>query len=255
MKLLESSCFEAINSSLSFETGDSKIIAGIESYSCKMIGSEKALYKRWNGSGDDARSPHAYEALSPPGQGFFGSPTVLQTQNSTCDSSWSSGEEEGGHFSNNGSLNTSPGVLCDVISRKTLFHLISTLNAAFPDYEFSSASSSEFSKEAHLQTVINSVDNLLSITAMDHYSKVRHELWRTLNEEIRLQDCDIYSYTPDLTSDPFVEDGCLWSFNYFFYNRKMKRVVLFTCRAQSPFSTGQSWYDSANEEDEMVFED
>ena len=105
------------------------------------------------------------------------------------------------------------------------------------------------------QTVINSVDNLLSITAMDHYSKVRHELWRTLNEEIRLQDCDIYSYTPDLTSDPFVEDGCLWSFNYFFYNRKMKRVVLFTCRAQSPFSSGQSWYDSPNEEDEMVFED
>ena len=104
------------------------------------------------------------------------------------------------------------------------------------------------------QTVVNSVDNLLSITAMDHYSKVRHELWRTLNEEIRLQDCDIYSYTPDQTSDPFVEDGCLWSFNYFFYNRKMKRVVLFTCRAQSPFS-GQSWYDSPNEEDEMVFED
>jgi hypothetical protein len=70
MKLLESSCFEALNSSLSFETGDSKIIAGIESYSCKMIGSEKALYKRWNGSGDAARSPHAYEALSPPGQVF-----------------------------------------------------------------------------------------------------------------------------------------------------------------------------------------
>jgi hypothetical protein len=220
-----------------------------------MIGSEKALYKRWNGSGDAARSPHAYEALSPPGQGFFGSPPVLQHQTSSCNSSWSSEDEDGCHLVNpNGSPNTSTGVLCDVISRKTLFHLISTLNAAFPDYEFSSASSSEFSKENHLQTVVNSVDNLLSITAMDHYSKVRHELWRTLNEEIRLQDCDIYSYTPDQTSDPFVEDGCLWSFNYFFYNRKMKRVVLFTCRAQSPFS-GQSWYDSPTEDDEMVFED
>jgi len=103
------------------------------------------------------------------------------------------------------------------------------------------------------QTVINSVDNLLSITAMDHYSKVRHDLWHTLNEEIRLQDCDIYSYTPDLANDPFVEDGCLWSFNYFFYNRKMKRVVLFTCQAQSPFSGQSSWY--GNPEDEMdVFE-
>merc|ERR1719451_278257 len=165
--------------------------------------------------------------------------------------SWSSEEEDGSNMIN-GFSNCS--ILCDIISRKTLFHLISTLNAAFPDYEFSSASSSEFSKENHLQTVVNSVDNLLSITAMDHYSKVRHELWRTLNEEIRLQDCDIYSYTPDLANDPFVEDGCLWSFNYFFYNRKMKRVVLFTCRAQSPFSE-QSWYDSPTEDDEMVFED
>lgn len=239
MKLLESSRFEALNSALSFETGDSNIVARIESYSCKMIGSEKALYKRWNGSGDDARSPHAFEALSPPGQGFFGSPPLM--------TSWSSEDEDGGHVSGNSGSMSTGSVLCDVISRKTLFHLISTLNAAFPDYEFSSASSSEFSKEAQLQTVINSVDNLLSITAMDHYTKIRHDLWRTLNEEISLQSCDIYSYTPDLTSDPFAEDGCLWSFNYFFYNRKMKRVVLFTCRAQSPFSC-MSWYDSPTQE-------
>lgn len=31
------------------------------------------------------------------------------------------------------------GVLCDTISRKTLFYLIATLNAAFPDYDFSMA--------------------------------------------------------------------------------------------------------------------
>ncbi len=55
-------------------------------------------------------------------------------------------------------------------------------------------------------------------------------------QEINLTDCDIYSYNPDLMSDPFGEDGSLWSFNYFFYNKKMKRIVLFTCRALSPFS-------------------
>lgn len=55
-------------------------------------------------------------------------------------------------------------------------------------------------------------------------------------QEINLKDCDIYSYNPDLMSDPFGEDGSLWSFNYFFYNNKMKRIVLFTCRALSPFS-------------------
>ena len=83
------------------------------------------------------------------------------------------------------------------------------------DYDFSDAKGNEFSKEQNFQTVINSVDNLLSVTAMDQYAKARHALWATLNEEIDLPDCDIFSYTPDLTSDPFAEDGCLWSFNYF----------------------------------------
>jgi len=42
--------------------------------------------------------------------------------------------------------------LCDTISRKTLFYLIATLNAAFhPDYDFSDAKSHEFSKEPSLQ--------------------------------------------------------------------------------------------------------
>jgi len=254
MKLLESSRFEAVNSALSFETGDSKILARIESYSCKMIGSEKALYKRWNGSGEGARSPHAFEALSPPGQGFFSGGNGGNTSPLMTNSSWSSEDEDVGHL-NSPSGSTPTPILCDVISRKTLFYLISTLNAAFPDYDFSDVKGGEFSKEPQLQTVINSVDNLLSVTAMDHYAKVRHPLWATLNEEINLPNCDIYSYTPDLTSDPFAEDGCLWSFNYFFYNRKLKRVVLLTCRALSPFTSGQSWYDNLPQEEEIDFED
>ncbi|NXL98830.1 MAF1 polymerase, partial [Tyrannus savana] len=38
-------------------------------------------------------------------------------------------------------------------------------------------------------------------------------------------------YNPDLDSDPFGEDGSLWSFNYFFYNKRLKRIVFFTCRS------------------------
>lgn len=48
-------------------------------------------------------------------------------------------------------------LLCDTISRKSLFYLIATLNATFaPDYDFTDAKSSEFSKERSLQ-----VNNLL----------------------------------------------------------------------------------------------
>lgn len=39
----------------------------------------------------------------------------------------------------------------------------------------------------------------------------------------------IVSYNPDC--DPFDDDGLLWFFNYFFYNKKLKRIVLFKCRA------------------------
>ena len=47
MKLLESTRFEAINNALAIQTGDSTIIGRIESYSCKMAGPDKALYKRF----------------------------------------------------------------------------------------------------------------------------------------------------------------------------------------------------------------
>ncbi len=33
-----------------------------------------------------------------------------------------------------------------------------------------------------------------------------------------------------LTAD---EKGNVWSFNYFFYNKKLKRILYFTCRGQS----------------------
>lgn len=205
MKLLESSRFEAINNLLSIKTGDSRIVGRIESYSCKMAGGDKAMYKRLvseNGVG----GPNELQALSPP-QGL--SPGYSRSI---------SGDEE--------------GPLCDTISRRTLFYLIATLNATFqPDYDFCDAKSHEFSKEPSLQWVMNAVDGNLSATAGEAYGALRVSLWAALQDEIKLGDCDIYSYMPDLASDPFGEDGCLWSFNYFFYNRRLKRIVFFTCRA------------------------
>lgn len=47
-------------------------------------------------------------------------------------------------------------LLCDTISRKSLFYLIATLNATFaPDYDFTDAKSSEFSRERSLQVSIS----------------------------------------------------------------------------------------------------
>lgn len=57
----------------------------------------------------------------------------------------------------------------------------------------------------------------------------------------------VSSYNPDLDSDPYGEEGSLWSFNYFFYNKKMKRIIFFTCRA----SSRSAQYQSDDEQFEM----
>lgn len=116
MKLLENSKFEAINNALSIKMGDSAIVGRIESYSCKMAGTDKALYKRFTGETSGV-GPHDLQALSPPQALHDLSPI--------------------GRGSNSGDENS---LLCDTISRKSLFYLIATLNAAFePDYDFSDA--------------------------------------------------------------------------------------------------------------------
>uniref|UniRef100_A0A8C0UYR6 Repressor of RNA polymerase III transcription MAF1 homolog n=1 Tax=Cyanistes caeruleus TaxID=156563 RepID=A0A8C0UYR6_CYACU len=120
MKLLENSSFEAINSQLTVETGDAHIIGRIESYSCKLAGIDKQLFKQFCLEG----RPQALEALSPP-----------QTSGLSP-----------------GRLGRAP--LSHTCSRKTLFYLIATLNEAFrPDYDFSAAKSHEFSREPSLNWV------------------------------------------------------------------------------------------------------
>uniref|UniRef100_A0A8C3UFR1 Repressor of RNA polymerase III transcription MAF1 n=1 Tax=Catharus ustulatus TaxID=91951 RepID=A0A8C3UFR1_CATUS len=205
MKLLENSSFEAINSQLTVETGDAHIIGRIESYSCKLAGIDKQLFKQFCQEGQ----PHALEALSPPQTGGVGTGRYWEGH---------PGDED------------SP--LSDTCSRKTLFYLIATLNEAFrPDYDFSAAKSHEFSKEPSLNWVVNAVNCSLFSAVREDFKALKPLLWDAVDEEICLSECDIYSYNPDLASDPFGEDGSLWSFNYFFYNKRLKRIVFFTCRS------------------------
>ncbi|XP_007906863.1 repressor of RNA polymerase III transcription MAF1 homolog [Callorhinchus milii] len=210
MKLLLNSSFEAINSRLTMETGDCAIIGRIESYSCKMAGEDKQMFKQFCQEG----RPHILEALSPP-QTTGISPNRLSRSQSGDDSE-------------------SP--LSDNCSRKTLFYLIATLNASFrPDYDFSKAKSHDFSKEPSLNWVANAVNGSLSSAAGEQFNQLKPELWQAIDDEICLSECEIFSYNPDLDSDPYGEEGNLWSFNYFFYNQRLKRIVFFTCRSVSAF--------------------
>uniref|UniRef100_A0A8D2ALI5 Repressor of RNA polymerase III transcription MAF1 homolog n=1 Tax=Sciurus vulgaris TaxID=55149 RepID=A0A8D2ALI5_SCIVU len=207
MKLLENSSFEAINSQLTVETGDAHIIGRIESYSCKMAGDDKHMFKQFCQEGQ----PHVLEALSPPQTSGLSPSRLSKSQG---------GEDE--------------GPLSDKCSRKTLFYLIATLNESFrPDYDFSTARSHEFSREPSLSWVVNAVNCSLFSAVREDFKALKPQLWDAVDEEICLAECDIYSYNPDLDSDPFGEDGSLWSFNYFFYNKRLKRIVFFSCRSIS----------------------
>ncbi|CAB3997746.1 repressor of RNA polymerase III transcription MAF1 homolog [Paramuricea clavata] len=223
MKLLENAVFESLTNTLLVQARAMRIDGRIESYSCKMAGNDKKLYKMLNQEG---QSPSDLQALSPP---QTGQPSSISPKRSMYYGSY---ENE----------------MADACSRKMLFYLISTLNASFqPDYDFSNAKSEEFSREPNLQLVIDAIDSGLSGVLEESYCQFKHKLWNAIEAEIQLADCIVYSYNPDLNSDPYGEEGCLWSFNYFFYNKKMKRIVFFTCRGMC-----LSAHDPMNESDEEL---
>lgn len=113
----------------------------VESYSCKMAGDPKKLYKQLRN--EPGTSPRDLELLGPSqtkspsyNTSFLTTPPQVLHPNPMA-RSMSSDDE-------------SP--LVKTIPRKTLIFLISTLNAAFePDYDFSSCTSQEFSRETNFE--------------------------------------------------------------------------------------------------------
>jgi hypothetical protein len=74
---------------------------------------------------------------------------------------------------------------------------------------------------------------------------VRQNLWAALEAEIHPSECEIYSFLGDSQDDPFSEPGTLWNFVYLIYNKKLKRVLLFTCQGLR-YSRTQSDFDRVN---------
>eukprot|EP00798_Chlamydomonas_sp_ICE-L_P012159 gene12159-15271_t len=123
------------------------------------------------------------------------------------------------------------GPLQDSTSRKTLIYLILTLNHIYPDYDFSLLRAHHFQKDRDLSAAEEAIDTHLLEVSRFMEKPFLECLWSSIDEAIDVKDCCVYSYKSDLETDPFGEVASIWSFNYFFYNRKMKRILYFSCKA------------------------
>jgi len=216
MKFLETPSLEYINSLLdSIQFGDQKISGKLEAYSCKMTADDKRLFR-------SLEQQHA--------DGVGGS---LNSRPGSL--------EDRGTGGGSASPSSPFGDLTDHQTRKKLVHLIATLNASYPDYDFSTAKAESFTWKTgaeYMHMVKNSILTTLAEadTSLGSSVNLCEQLWQQIESEISPSECDIFSYIPDLDSDP-LSDGKIWSFNYFFYNHRSKKVLFFTCSCTRISST------------------
>ena len=214
MKLLENPRLSALTAFLSQRRFCERVLDGrVEAFSCKRAGEDKKLAKELEAqfAAESRNSPSSMEASSP------------------------------------------LGALAQPATRRLLVDLIATLNASFPDHDFSNLRPEQFCREAGAQFAVRAcARHLAELATAERFrapggGEFLDELWAAIEEAIQLRECEVYSYVPDGESDPFSE-GALWSFNYFFFNKRLKRIVYLSCVARSrqlcpsPFSDVEDEY-------------
>ncbi|KEY68546.1 hypothetical protein S7711_08013 [Stachybotrys chartarum IBT 7711] len=219
MEYLPVQDFEAVTSALNYNTPDCNVTGGCDLYTTKSTGSDKKLYKNID---KDLESQHAAllklgASLSPPDRAH-----MLATSPSMQ------------LFSHSSAF----GPLSELSSRRTFAYLIATLNASHPHYDFSHVlRPGDFKRERNLRRVMVNLDSILQnvrpgFEAKTFSSSVGNETtsvwgpqcWSLIDKEMRLSECTIFRYLPDI--DPFEEDeSAIWAAHYFFFNRALKRVA------------------------------
>ncbi|KAL8812849.1 MAG: hypothetical protein Q9223_007189 [Gallowayella weberi] len=231
--------FEDVTNALNFDTADSHIIGGCDLYTTKAAGADKKLYKAIEQGLEDQHLSRVAISKSLP-ETHAGSP------NQGIDLSRSS------PF----------GPLSQHTSRRTFAYLIATLNASHPDYDFSHLlRPSDFRREKSVRHVMNTLDTTLyslrprptsnaSLGIPTYWTTIAASApavvasngdswnprkWRLIDKEMSLKDCSIYAYLPE--EDPYDGDeGAIWSFNYFFFNKARKRVCYLYLKSLSIIS-------------------
>jgi hypothetical protein len=129
----------------------------------------------------------------------------------------------------------------EIGTRRLMTDLILTLNASFPDYDFCNVRPSHFQKKT-AKEAMHGCNGRLSELASKRGESFLREMWNAIDNVICLAETEVFSYMPPaIDEDPLGfltqtllegdEDATtpLWSFNYFFVNKNLKRILLFSC--------------------------
>ncbi|CAH8517378.1 unnamed protein product [Heterobilharzia americana] len=197
MKLLEQVNLECLSSQLSSASKRFKIDARLESYSCKMVSEEKRQFRELVSRLHGAES-HESPTL------YLGSSQTLRD------------------------LHELTGQVIDPQTFRMSIIQDQSPTLFWAYYDFLTARSDEFCLEPELWLVKHYISRFCSIY-VDKYEDIAPQLWTVIGEEIIPDQCRIYSYRPDHLSDPY-SSGCLASFNYFFHNRLLRRILFFSLR-------------------------
>ncbi|KAK1654699.1 Maf1 regulator-domain-containing protein [Colletotrichum phormii] len=219
MKYLPLQDFDAVTGALNFNTPDCNVTGGCDLYTTKSTGSDKKLYKNID---KDLSSQHAAllklgASLSPPDrEAMLATSPNMQM------------------FSHSSAF----GPLSELASRRTFAYLIATLNASHQHYDFSHVlRPGDFKKQRNLRRVMGNLDSILQnvrphvearpveqATSSETKPVWGPQCWSKIDKEMRLNECTVFSYNPDV--DPFEEDeSAIWAAHYFFFNRALKRVA------------------------------
>lgn len=215
------------------------MIGGCDLYTTKAAGTDKKLYKTI-----DRSLESQYESL------LRLSASLSPPQATSAASSL------------NLSRSSPFGPLSQISSRRTFAYLIATLNASHPDYDFSHLlRPTDFRRERSLKSVMGTLDTTLynlrprggttataplapnssssastaTAATMPSTQLWSPRMWSLIDKEMGLRECSIYCYAPE--EDPYDgEEGAIWSFNYFFFNKARKRVCYLYLRGLSVMS-------------------
>ncbi|KAI9793464.1 MAG: hypothetical protein M1833_000750 [Piccolia ochrophora] len=234
--------FDDVTGALNFTTVDCHVVGGCDLYTTKAVGTDKKLYKSIDHSLESQ-----YESLL------------------RLSASLSPPQASSAAASLNLSRSSPFGPLSQISSRRVFAYLIAILNASHPDYDFSHLlRPTDFKRERSLKAVMNTLDTTLynlrpahskgSTVATINQSPIHasptptstdggqiwgQRMWTLIDHQMSLKECGIYCYTPE--EDPYDgEEGAIWSFNYFFFNRARKRVCYLHLRGLSIMSHSPS---------------